>query len=87
MDILPLADGMAPVGVAAGMANMASIVSGKIMEVGVEVEVGASIASGMIDWAKFVLADREVSHLAPGTMVRKSDNALNRSRGSACDQH
>ena len=47
--ILPLVDGMAPVGVAAGMVIMASIVSGKIMGAGVEVEVGASIAIGMID--------------------------------------
>ena len=38
---------MAPVGVVVGMANTAVIVSGKIMEAGVE--VGAGIVSGMID--------------------------------------
>lgn len=52
MGILPAADGMVPVGVAAGMGIMASIVSGKIMGAGVEVEVGASIVSGMIDGTK-----------------------------------
>jgi hypothetical protein len=49
---------MVPVGVAAGMGIMASIVSGKIMGAGVEVEVGASIASGMIDCEK-VFSARE----------------------------
>ncbi len=61
--ILLRAGGMVPVGVAAGMVTMASIVSGKIMGAGVEVEVGANIVSGMIDCAKY-FSGRE-GRLAP----------------------
>lgn len=50
MDIL-VVEGMGQAGVEGGMAIMASIVSGASMGAGVEAEVGASIASGMIDWA------------------------------------
>ncbi|MGB5083657.1 MAG: hypothetical protein WBO09_03440 [Methylocystis silviterrae] len=58
MDILVVV-GMGQAGVEGGMAIMVImviIVSGASMGAGVEAEVGASIASGMIDWVELFSA-------------------------------